>query len=237
MEEQDDHDVLGEAEAEAFIEDLFIDDDDDICDDNPSSSFMSSELNTRKRLIRQLLTLRGIVPSITNKMDKRSILVDAMTYLQDMVDQTEIELEKQNQNISTTYTADAATKDLVHAIVGSPDDSSPADVESLPQPSVAPCSAIYPAITKMEAEEIDKENYILKIISNKAPGAIAQVQRSLEMLKGIEIMSVSISKYDQHHMQSTAFLLYVDDSARAKINFFFIRKIDLGFRLVAHKEF
>ncbi|KAI3920707.1 hypothetical protein MKW92_045359 [Papaver armeniacum] len=58
----------------------------------------------------------------------------------------------------------------------------------------------------MEAEKVDEERYLLKIVYNKALGSMAQVQRSVEMLKGVEFISVSIFDYDQHHMQSTSFL-------------------------------
>ncbi|KAI3870364.1 hypothetical protein MKW92_000998, partial [Papaver armeniacum] len=58
-------------------------------------------------------------------MDKRSVLVDALAYLQDILRQTKIEMENQN-NISNT--ADAATEDPRGYIVGSP--TSPIDVET-----------------------------------------------------------------------------------------------------------
>ncbi|KAI3937768.1 hypothetical protein MKW92_025392 [Papaver armeniacum] len=167
------------------------------------------------------------------QMDKRSVLVDALAYLQDILHQTKIEMENQN-NISGT--ADAAIEDPREYIVGSP--TSPIDVETdhLPchhlgvvsdkslvnasaevqpqpimmstvhEPSKSPNSALFPAITMMEADKIDEERYLLKIVYNKALGAMAHVQRSVEMLKGIEFIDISISEYDQHHMQSTTFL-------------------------------
>ncbi|KAF5208409.1 transcription factor FER-LIKE IRON DEFICIENCY-INDUCED TRANSCRIPTION FACTOR-like, partial [Thalictrum thalictroides] len=47
-----------------------------------------SERNRRKRLSQQLLSLRAIVPNIT-KMDKRSVLVDALSYLRNIHQETE----------------------------------------------------------------------------------------------------------------------------------------------------
>ncbi|KAI3852482.1 hypothetical protein MKW92_030182, partial [Papaver armeniacum] len=214
VEEEEEDNALGAAEAEDFLKDLVIDneeddDEDNIGDDNQSSSVLSknliSERMRRKRLNKRLLTLRGMVPNIT-KMDKRSVLVDALAYLQDILHQTKIEMENQN-NISGT--ADAATEDPRGYIVGSP--TSPIDVETdhLPcchhlgvvsekglvnasaedqpqpimmstvhKPSISPNTALFPAITMMEADKIDEERYLLKIVYNKALGAMAHIQRS-----------------------------------------------------------
>ncbi|KAI3923314.1 hypothetical protein MKW98_026907 [Papaver atlanticum] len=172
------------------------------------------------------------------QMDKRSVLVDALAYLQDILHQTKIVMENEQNNISSTV--EAATEDPGHAMVESSTspDSSPLDVEinhppchhlgvvsdknvvsvnvdGQPQtiemltvlvPSISPYSAIFPAITQMEAEKLDEERYLLKVVYNKAPRAMAQVQRSVEMLNGIQFIDVSISEYDQHHMQSSTFL-------------------------------
>ncbi|KAI3833959.1 hypothetical protein MKX03_035424 [Papaver bracteatum] len=203
----------GEEEDDALG--VAIDDDDDITI-GESSSFqcrnLVSERNRRKRLNDKLLTLRGMVPNIT-KMDKRTVLFDALNYLQDILHQTKIEEEKQN-NISRS-TADHLPRQ--HLGVVSDKSLVNINVEGLPQtimsstvlePSlIAPSDAIVPAITEMEAEKVDEERYLLKIVYNKALGSMAKVQRSVEMLKGIEFINVSISEYDQHHMQSTSFLL------------------------------
>ncbi|KAI3895876.1 hypothetical protein MKW98_025667 [Papaver atlanticum] len=58
----------------------------------------------------------------------------------------------------------------------------------------------------MEAEKLDEERYLIKIVYNKVLGAMGQVQRSVEMLKGVDLINVYVSEYDQHHMQSSCFL-------------------------------
>ncbi|KAI3947633.1 hypothetical protein MKX01_034298 [Papaver californicum] len=78
-----------------------------------------------------------------------------------------------------------------------------ANVECQPQPimstilepSTTPYTAIFPAITLMEAEKVDADRYMLKIVYNKALGSMS-----------FDFISVSISEYDQHHMQSSSFL-------------------------------
>ncbi|KAI3923315.1 hypothetical protein MKW98_026908, partial [Papaver atlanticum] len=72
--EEEEDDVLGAAEADGFLKDLVIDNEDDddednIGDDNQLLSVASknllSERIRRKRFNKQLLTLRGMVPNIT----------------------------------------------------------------------------------------------------------------------------------------------------------------------------
>ncbi|KAI3893284.1 hypothetical protein MKX03_028452 [Papaver bracteatum] len=201
-----------------------------------------SEQNRRKRLNKQFFTLRSMVPTIT-KMDKRSVLVDALAYLQDIRDRTKIEIKNQN-NCSTA--AIAGTDDPGYAVVNTqrPPDSSTVNAEinhpsfhdqtagavlleknavdvnveagqlqqitltAILEPSVLPYEScgIFPVITKMEAEKVDEQRYVLKIVYNKAMGAISQVQRAVEMLNGFHCINVSVSEYDQHHMQSSNFL-------------------------------
>ncbi|KAI3833958.1 hypothetical protein MKX03_035423 [Papaver bracteatum] len=146
------------------------------------------------------------------QMDKRSVLLDAMNYLQYILHQMKIEEEKQN-NISRS-TADHLPRH--HLGVVSDKSLVNINVEGLPQtimsstvlePSlIVPSDAIVPTITEIEAEKVDEERYLLKIVYNKALGSMAKFQRSVEILKGIEFINVSISEYDQHHMQSTYFL-------------------------------
>ncbi|MCL7044659.1 hypothetical protein MKW94_006544 [Papaver nudicaule] len=77
---------------------------------------------------------------------------------------------------------------------------------ALLEPSKPPYSAMFPAITKMEAEKLDEERYMLEIICNKARGAIGQVQRSVELLKELDFFNFAICRYGQCHMQFTIFL-------------------------------
>ncbi|KAI3934184.1 hypothetical protein MKW92_028121 [Papaver armeniacum] len=162
------------------------------------------------------------------QMDKRSVLVDALAYLQDILNQTQKEIEAGTTEdpgqpiIDSAMSPDSFTANVeihhppCHHHLGVVVEKSVinADVEGQPQPIMStvlepkttPYSAIFPAITKMEAEKVDEERYMLKIVYNKALGAMSQVQRSVEMLKGVEFINVSVSEYDQQHMQSSSFL-------------------------------
>ncbi|XP_058088335.1 uncharacterized protein LOC131235205 isoform X1 [Magnolia sinica] len=155
----------------------------------PNSKNLVSERNRRKRLNQQLFSLRSLVPNIT-KMDKRSILVDALAYLQSILQQ--IEREKENNNITEDSSCD--------------DDSLVVQEEIPPmQPQeLFPCDSP-PAISQIEVEMFDEERFVLKIGCNRAMGALSQVQRVIESL-GLEITCNSVNQIDRDHMITTAFL-------------------------------
>ncbi|KAI3951951.1 hypothetical protein MKW92_043392 [Papaver armeniacum] len=205
-------------------------DDEDIGDEvDTSSKNLKSERNRRKRLNQQYLTLRSIVPNIT-KMDKRTVLVDALAYLQDILHRTQIEIENQDKVISSLNnpSLDEETinlplhhhnEDVVPAaeknvldVSGSDGQVQPLFQTLLVEPVVPPgpppfvSRAIFPAIMQMETEKLDEERYVLTIVFNKALGTMGTVQRSVEMLKGFESINVALSTYDEHHMQSSNFL-------------------------------
>ncbi|XP_058083667.1 transcription factor bHLH35-like [Magnolia sinica] len=79
----------------------------------PNSKNLVSERNRRKRLNQQLFSLRSLIPNIT-KMDKRSILVDALAYLQSILQQ--IEREKENTNITEDSSCDDDSLDVQEEI-------------------------------------------------------------------------------------------------------------------------
>lgn len=222
MEEEEDVLLANEAAAN----------DEDIGDDvGASSKNLKSERNRRKRLNQQYLTLRSIVPNIT-KMDKRTVLVDALAYLQDIIQQTQTEIENQNKVISSLNNSSVANEEMNNLpLHHHNEDAAPAAVEKnvvnvsgsdgqvpplfltlLVEPVAPPGPppferrAIFPAIMQMETEKLDEERYVLRIVFNTALGTMGLVQRSVEMLEGFESINVALSAYDQHHVQSSNFL-------------------------------
>ncbi|KAK9150321.1 hypothetical protein Syun_008630 [Stephania yunnanensis] len=161
-----------------------------------NSKNLQSERNRRKRLNQQLFTLRSLVPNIT-KMDKRSILVDALAYLQSIHQEVQNLTEETRSELSSSW---SPTTSLSPSIEFEPDHQ-----PAIPAPYQR-CATTLPEITKMNAEMLDADRFILEIVCNKAIGALSQVQRSIEML-GIEITCTSLSELiDQKSMVTTTFI-------------------------------
>ncbi|XP_068636962.1 transcription factor bHLH27-like [Aristolochia californica] len=154
-----------------------------------SSKNLVSERNRRKRLNQQLFTLRSLVPNIT-KMDKRSILVDALAYLQSILQQTKMEMEME----------------MIDRDMNSSGEKSAVVMEESPPAQYREC--VRPAmltISQIDAEMLGEDRFMLKVISNKAIGALGQVQKVIESL-GFEITLVSVNELDQDHCLTMTFL-------------------------------
>ncbi|KAK9163188.1 hypothetical protein Syun_004090 [Stephania yunnanensis] len=136
-----------------------------------NSKNLKSERNRRKRLNQQLFTLRSLVPNIT-KMDKRYILVDALAYLQSIHQEVQNLTEETRSELSSSW---SPTSSLSPSIEFEPDHQ-----PAIPAPYQR-CATTLPERTKMNAQMLDADRFILEIACNKAIGTLSQVQRSIEI--------------------------------------------------------
>ncbi|KAG9450797.1 hypothetical protein H6P81_010762 [Aristolochia fimbriata] len=146
-----------------------------------------SERNRRKRINQQLLTLMSIVPDV-KKMSKRAVLEEALAYLQSIVEQTEIEQKRANNNNSSGKNpAESFSCNLL--------------------PTQLVKETIRPCITEIEVDRMDDAQFILKIRSDKGKGALVRMQRAIESLGlGLETTCVSVNQFSQAYVLTTAFL-------------------------------
>ncbi|XP_068655062.1 transcription factor bHLH35-like [Aristolochia californica] len=156
---------------------------------NAGCKNLLSERNRRRRLNQQLLALRSLVPSIS-KMDKRSILMDAAAYLQNLhqeIDQLKRELSAQEApELSSTSS---------EAIVQSPEESSP----------VQEASSNQHQIFELDTEELDNRTLSLKVAFKKGRGALCQVQRMIESL-GVTTTHILTHETEGQRMLTTCFI-------------------------------
>ncbi|XP_068636549.1 transcription factor bHLH35-like [Aristolochia californica] len=155
--------------------------------DGLSCKNLISERNRRKRINQQLLTLMSIVPDI-KKMSKRAVLEEALTYLQSILEQTELEHGSARNNSKHIPAKNSAFVSL---------NLPPAQV----QETIRPC------ITEIDVERMDGAQFILKVRCDKDKGALVRMQRAIESLGlGLETTCVSVNQFGQGYMLTTAFL-------------------------------
>ncbi|KAG9439892.1 hypothetical protein H6P81_020057 [Aristolochia fimbriata] len=128
-----------------------------------------SERNRRRRLNQQLLALRSLVPCIS-KMDKRSILMDAATYLQTL----HAEIDQVKREISAQEGSPTSSESMVL----SPDEEAVSPAPGQEASSVTHRHQIF----QLDSEELDDRTLSLKVEFKKGSGAACQVQRMIESL-------------------------------------------------------
>ncbi|XP_068643623.1 transcription factor bHLH27-like [Aristolochia californica] len=174
-----------------------------------------SERNRRKRINQQLLTLMSVVPDI-KKMSKRAVLEESLAYLQFILQQTEIEQRRANNN----------SKHI-------PGKNSGFVSDNLPPAQVKETTR--PCITEIEVERMDDAHFILKTIYDEGKGGLVQMQRAIESLGlGLETTCVSVNQFRQGYMLTTAFLrakrrgVVTEEKLKHR---FKVTAIRMGFRL------
>ncbi|KAF6172719.1 hypothetical protein GIB67_000777 [Kingdonia uniflora] len=174
-----------DEEDEEHEEDEEDDEEEDKAEEKSLTRNLVSERNRRKRLNEQLCALRSLVPHVT-KMNKKTILSDAIVYLKGIIEETKKEEEK---------LAALATKDqyLIPGI-----NETREVIEQCRQREL-------PEISQIEVDMADREHFILKMSYSKERGVLRRVQQMIESL-GMDVTSTSINPLDEHYMTIVSFL-------------------------------
>ncbi|KAL6006158.1 hypothetical protein ACLOJK_040204 [Asimina triloba] len=144
-----------------------------------------SERNRRKRLSQQLLALRALVPNIT-KMDKRSVLVDALAYVKGIQEESaRIESELKERQPSP------------------PQERNPSS--NLPPKRNLASKKARAQILEIDAERMEDRRFVVKITCKGGPGVGGEVLRVMESL-GFEITYVALEQLRPLHMLTTVFI-------------------------------
>ncbi|KAG9456162.1 hypothetical protein H6P81_000670 [Aristolochia fimbriata] len=151
-----------------------------------------SERNRRKRLSQQLLALRALVPNIT-KMDKRSVLVDALAYLRSIHEET--------------ARIQAELKERARGSTGEPTGDNDRPDPNEPQKTLAPPRIAKPKaqILEIDTEKIEERRFVVKMTCKGESGVGAEVLRVIESL-GFEITYTAIEQLKPQHVLTTVFI-------------------------------
>ncbi|KAF3775830.1 Transcription factor [Nymphaea thermarum] len=173
-------------------------------DQRKSSGFncknLVSERNRRKRLSHQLLALRSMVPNIT-KMDKRSILVDALNYLQGIHEEMEsIQKELSEQSRSEIQDPWPGTDLDIMELSGSLSNPAAADYPKLDYSSRPPIE-----ILNIETEMLEDQRYVVKVSCRGGTRAAARAAQAIESL-GFEITHSAVERIGEQDVLNTAFI-------------------------------
>ncbi|KAI5071617.1 hypothetical protein GOP47_0013868 [Adiantum capillus-veneris] len=158
---------------------------DDECslDGRTVSKNLVSERRRRKKLNERLYSLRALVPKIS-KMDKASIVSDAIGYVQ--------ELQKQVESIQADIEALQSCKDgsqqqlpcLVAAGVGTAKNQKKTPLAEH-------------RILELEVAQMEEQTYHLRIHCKKGPGVLVQLTKALEALD-FEIVNANLTSVNDH---------------------------------------
>ncbi|KAI3934059.1 hypothetical protein MKW92_015565 [Papaver armeniacum] len=160
-----------------------------------------SERNRRERISQQLVALRGLVPNIT-KIDRRSVLVDALSYLRNMQEETaKIQKELKEQQLLQQHQPRVMNNDITEE---DEDDEHDPDDDTRPRVnSPGNASKPKPQIIEIDIEKMDEKRFIVKVTCKGVNGG--DICRVMETT-GFEITYAAVEQIKPQHSLSTVFI-------------------------------
>ncbi|KAK1266403.1 Transcription factor FER-LIKE IRON DEFICIENCY-INDUCED TRANSCRIPTION FACTOR [Acorus gramineus] len=157
-----------------------------------NSKNLFSERSRRKRLSKQLISLRSLVPNIT-KMDKRSVLVDALAYLKSIHEETAC---LQAELMEKTTDAPPEEKVVEEALEGR---------RMAVKGSGKKKSGHKAHILEIDTEKIEDRRFVVKMTCRGGSGVGGEVLRAVESL-GFDITYTSLDQIKPQHVLITIFV-------------------------------
>ncbi|PON66467.1 Basic helix-loop-helix transcription factor [Parasponia andersonii] len=144
------------------------------------SRTLISERRRRGRMKEKLYALRSLVPNIT-KMDKASIVGDAVLYVQD--------LQTQAKKIRAEIASLEASLEEAEKDQGSTENSKKIKVVKANDDSVAKAKTI----TQIEMFQVEERGFYVKVVSNKGEKSAISLYKALESLTNFNVQSSNLA--------------------------------------------
>ncbi|RDX88130.1 Transcription factor FER-LIKE IRON DEFICIENCY-INDUCED TRANSCRIPTION FACTOR, partial [Mucuna pruriens] len=160
------------------------------------SKTLVSERKRRDRMKEKLYALRSLVPIIT-KMDKASIVGDAVSYTHELQAQAKM-LKAEVEALEETYLL-----------------MSKKDQGSIENPLKVQFTnnsrSICKKIIQMDIFQVDEKGFYVKIVCNKGEGVAASLYRSLESLTGFNVQNSNLETISDSFLLTFSLNLLVTD--------------------------
>ncbi|XP_020215425.1 transcription factor FER-LIKE IRON DEFICIENCY-INDUCED TRANSCRIPTION FACTOR [Cajanus cajan] len=141
------------------------------------SKTLVSERRRRNRMKEKLYALRSLVPNIT-KMDKASIIGDAVSYMHELQAQAKM-LKAEVQGLETSLMVSKSYQGSIE---------NPMKVQFINN-----IRAISKKINQMDMFQVDEKGFYVKIVCNKGEGVAASLYRSLESLTAFNVQNSNMA--------------------------------------------
>ncbi|KAJ1376602.1 Myc-type, basic helix-loop-helix [Sesbania bispinosa] len=141
------------------------------------SKTLISERRRRGRMKDKLYALRSLVPNIT-KMDKASIIGDAVSYVYEL----QAQAKKLKAEVAGLETSLLVSENYQGSI------ENPMKVQFTDN-----SRSIYKKIIQMDMFQVDEREFYVKIVCNKGEGVAASLYKSLESLTGFNVKNSNLA--------------------------------------------